>query len=85
VALRLATGLAAVTSVLDPELVVLTGDVALAGGELLRAGIERQLHAMTIPRPPIRLSTVAGNPVLTGALELAVGAVRDEVFNTATS
>jgi predicted NBD/HSP70 family sugar kinase len=85
VALRLATGLAAVTSVLDPELVVLTGDIALAGGELLRAGIERQLHAVTIPRPPIRLSTVAGNPVLTGALELAVGAVRDEVFNTATS
>ncbi len=85
VALRLATGLAAVTSVLDPELVVLTGDIALAGGEWLRAGIERQLHAVTIPRPPIRLSTVAGNPVLTGALELAVGAVRDEVFNTATS
>ncbi len=82
---RLATGLAAVTSVLDPELVVLTGAVALAGGESLRAGIERELHAVTIPRPPIRLSTVAGNPVLTGALELAVSAVRDEVFNTAAS
>jgi predicted NBD/HSP70 family sugar kinase len=83
VALRLATGLAAVTAVLDPELVVLTGDVALAGGEPLRAGIERELYAMTIPRPPLLLSTVVGNPVLTGALELAVGAVRDEVFDTA--
>jgi predicted NBD/HSP70 family sugar kinase len=83
VALGLATGLAAVNSVLDPELVVLTGDVALAGGEPLRSGIERELHAMTIPRPPLRLSAITGNPVLTGALELAVGAVRDEVFDTA--
>ena len=83
VALRLATGLAGVTAVLDPELVVLTGDVALAGGEELRAGIERELHAMTIPRPPLRLSTVEANPVLTGALELAVGAVQEEVFDTA--
>jgi len=83
IALRLATGLAGVIAVLDPELVVLTGDVALAGGEPLRAGIERELHAMTIPRPPLRLSTVEANPVLTGALELALGAVRDEVFDTA--
>ncbi len=83
VALGLATGLAAVTSVLDPELVVLTGDVALAGGEPLRSGIERELHAMTIPRPPLRLSALTGNPVLTGALELAVGVARDEVFDTA--
>ncbi len=83
VALRLATGLAAVTAVLDPELVVLTGDVALAGGEPLRASIERELHAITIPQPRLLLSTVPANPVLTGALELAVGAARDEVFDTA--
>lgn len=83
IALRLATGLAAITSVLDPDLVVLAGDIALAGGEPLRVRIERELHAITIPRPPLRLSTVTGNPVLTGALDLAMGAVRDEVFNTA--
>jgi predicted NBD/HSP70 family sugar kinase len=84
IALRLATGLAAITSVLDPELVVLAGDIALAAGEPLRVRIERELHALTIPQPPLRLSTVTGNPVLAGALDLAVGAVRDEVFNTAT-
>jgi predicted NBD/HSP70 family sugar kinase len=83
VALGLATGLAAITSVLDPELVVLTGDIALAGGETLRGGIERELHAMTIPRPPLQLSTLTGNPVLTGALELATAAVREQVFDTA--
>ncbi|GAA0404334.1 hypothetical protein Acor_24190 [Acrocarpospora corrugata] len=82
VAARLAMGLAAVTAVVDPELVVLSGGMLMAGGETLRALIERELHALCLPRPPLRLSTVVGNPVLAGGLHLALEAVRDEVFSS---
>ncbi|MDF5756731.1 ROK family transcriptional regulator [Spongiactinospora sp. TRM90649] len=83
VAARLATGLASVVAVVDPEIVVLTGAMLLAGGETLRGLIERELHALTLPRPPLRLSTVQGNPVLAGAVELGLAAVREEVFGSA--
>jgi predicted NBD/HSP70 family sugar kinase len=81
-ATRLASGLAAIVSVLDPELIVLAGEVPLAGGEPLRALVERELHTMTIPHPPLRLSSVAGNPVLAGALHLALGETREELFSS---
>jgi predicted NBD/HSP70 family sugar kinase len=81
-ATRLATGLAAIVAVLDPELIVLAGDVPLAGGEPLRALVEHELHTMTIPRPPLRLSSVDGNPVLAGALHLALGETREEIFSS---
>ncbi len=80
VAARLALGLASITAVVDPEVVVLSGGVPLAGGEILRGLVERELHALTIPRPPVRLSAVEGNPVLAGALDLALDATRDELF-----
>lgn len=82
VAARLAVGLASITSVVDPELIVLTGGTPLAGGETLRELVERELHALTVPRPPLLLSAVEGNPVLTGALDLALAAARDEVFGS---
>ncbi|MEO3812555.1 ROK family transcriptional regulator [Sphaerisporangium sp. B11E5] len=79
-AARLATGLAPVVAVADPGLVVLTGATLLAGGTTLAALVERELHALTLPRPPVRLSAVDGDPVLTGALGLALAATRDELF-----
>lgn len=82
VAGRLAVGLAAITSVMDPALIVLAGAVPMAGGEPLRRLIEEELHALTIPRPRVRLSRVAGNPVLAGALDLALATVRDEVLDS---
>ncbi|WP_283136783.1 ROK family transcriptional regulator [Rhizohabitans arisaemae] len=82
---RLATGLAPVTAIVDPEIIVLTGDILLAGGETLRGLVELELHALTIPRPRLVLSTVEGNPVLTGALDLALTTVRDEVFGSTVS
>ncbi|MFI7612188.1 ROK family protein [Nonomuraea terrae] len=82
VAARLAVGLAAITSVVDPALIVLTGGVPLAGGELLRRLVEEELHALTIPRPPVRLSAVGGNPVLAGALSVALDAVREDVLGS---
>ncbi|RFU38103.1 ROK family protein, partial [Actinomadura logoneensis] len=78
---RLAATLANVVGILDPELIVLTGEVPRAGGEALRALVERELHSMTIPRPPVRLSAVAGNVVLAGALDQALRGCREEVFS----
>ncbi|MGP4028082.1 ROK family transcriptional regulator [Actinomadura sp. 3N407] len=80
-ATRLGATLATVVAVLDPALVVLTGDVLRAGGEPLRARVEQHLHSLTIPRPEVRLSTVQGNPVLAGALQQALRETRDEIFS----
>ncbi|WP_326639264.1 ROK family transcriptional regulator [Streptosporangium sp. NBC_01755] len=82
IASRLAVGLASIISVVDPEIIVLTGGTLLAGGDTLRELVEHELHALTIPRPPLLLSTVEGNPVLAGALDLALATVRDEVFGS---
>jgi predicted NBD/HSP70 family sugar kinase len=81
-AARLATGLASVVAVLDPQLVVLTGGVMTAGGEELRTRIEQQLHQIAIPQPPLRLSALSCDPVLTGALQRALTAARDRIFDT---
>ena len=37
---------------------------------------------MTIPHPPLRLSSVGGNPVLAGALHLALAETREELFSS---
>ncbi|MEV7424269.1 MULTISPECIES: ROK family transcriptional regulator [unclassified Streptomyces] len=81
---RLATGLASVTAVLDPELIVLTGGVTAAGGEPLRALVERELAELAASRPRLVLGEVQRRPVLRGALESALATTRDEVFDTSS-
>jgi predicted NBD/HSP70 family sugar kinase len=78
---RLALTLATVTGILDPQLIVLTGEIPAAGGEALRARTERALHSYTLPRPPIRLSSIEGNPVLAGALLQALEQARLKIFS----
>ncbi|MFD4370462.1 ROK family transcriptional regulator [Streptomyces sp. NPDC058486] len=80
VAGRLAAGLASIVTVVDPGLVVLAGRLCAAGGEPLRALVERELRVLAHSRARIRLSAVTGNPVLAGALDLALTAAREEVF-----
>lgn len=82
VARRLALGLASVVAVVDPDLIVLAGDLALAGGERLRSLVQHHLHALVVARPPVLLSALEDNPVLDGALRLAVERVQDEVLST---
>ncbi|MBO7938102.1 ROK family transcriptional regulator [Streptomyces antibioticus] len=81
-ATRLATGLASLVSVLDPELVVLSGTALTAGGETLRALVEAELADLAASRPKLVLGDVTVHPVLRGALESALAATRDEVFDT---
>ncbi|WKX70348.1 ROK family transcriptional regulator [Streptomyces sp. XD-27] len=80
---RLVSGLAAVVAVVDPELVVLSGEVPQAGGKRLLELVEAEFTGLALPRPRLRLSTVAGSPILIGALRTALAAARDAVFDTA--
>ncbi|MFI5616684.1 ROK family transcriptional regulator [Streptomyces sp. NPDC051567] len=81
-ATALATGLASLVSVLDPEIVVLSGAVVTAGGEPLRALVEAELADLAPARPRLVIGQVRERPVLRGALESALAATRDEVFDT---
>ncbi|MDR6973929.1 putative NBD/HSP70 family sugar kinase [Streptomyces sp. 3330] len=81
-ATRLATGLASLVSVLDPELVVLSGASLTAGGEVLRALVQDELEELAASRPKLVMGDVTEQPVLRGALESALSATRDEVFDT---
>ncbi|GAA2983707.1 ROK family transcriptional regulator [Streptomyces fulvorobeus] len=79
---RLATGLASVTAVLDPELIVLSGELVSSGGELLRSLIQSELAELAASRPRLVLGEIDRHPVLRGALERALADTRDEVFDT---
>ncbi|MFF1376021.1 ROK family protein [Streptomyces sp. NPDC058308] len=83
VARRIATGIAAVVAVVDPELVVLSGSVSQAGGDKLRIRVEEELTGLALPRPQVRISELDGDPILTGALRSALTQARDQVFDTA--
>ncbi|NML51987.1 ROK family transcriptional regulator [Streptomyces sp. R302] len=80
VAARLAAGLASIVTVVDPGLVVLAGRLCAAGGEALRALVERELRVLAHSRARVRLSSVPGNPVLAGALALALTETREQTF-----
>jgi predicted NBD/HSP70 family sugar kinase len=81
-ATALATGLASMTAVLDPGLVVLSGPLIAAGGEPLRERVQSELAELAPSRPRLVIGDVQEHPVLRGALETALAATRDEVFDT---
>jgi predicted NBD/HSP70 family sugar kinase len=81
---RLALGVAATCVVLDPPLVVLAGEVSQAGGQALADRVEREVAAITLVSPKVVITEVALEPVLHGALRMALDAVRDEVFGSTT-
>jgi predicted NBD/HSP70 family sugar kinase len=79
-ATRLASGLAVITSVLDPHLIVLSGDTSAAGGQVLARRVQRALRRVSKLRPALMVSGVHGNPALVGALELSLHHTRDALF-----
>ncbi|MFD0721196.1 ROK family transcriptional regulator [Streptomyces globosus] len=81
-ATALATGLAALVAVLDPELVVLSGAVTDAGGAALRDLVQAELADLAPSAPRLVPGSVRERPVLRGALESALATARDEVFDT---
>ncbi|MGW2474710.1 ROK family transcriptional regulator [Streptomyces sp. NPDC001665] len=78
----LATGLASLVAVLDPEIVVLSGELFSRGGEPLRARVAAELAELAASRPRLLAGDVTHRPVLRGALESALATTRDEVFDT---
>jgi predicted NBD/HSP70 family sugar kinase len=79
---RFALGIAAVVSVVDPSLVILAGRVLAAGGTRLRDLIAEEVGSLALTRPRLELAAVTDNPVLAGALQTALAATRNEVFDT---
>lgn len=77
---RVATGVAGVVSVVDPELVLLCGKTGLAGGATLCRLISTELRSMVVPRTPVEFSALSGNAVRAGALHSALAVVREQVF-----
>jgi len=83
---HLAHALAAVTAVLDPELVVLGGGIGTQGGDLLVGPVVDRLTSLVALLPPrIEVSVLGADAVLHGALALGLTAARDLVLDRATS
>ncbi len=79
---RLARGVAAVTVILDPGLVVLGGDVARAGGAKLAERVQAATSRIAPNATEVALGSVEGSPVVRGALLHALEHAREEVFSS---
>jgi predicted NBD/HSP70 family sugar kinase len=77
---RVATGVAAISVVLDPGLVVLGGDVGLAGGTELADRVAAEVGRICPARPDVVPTAVTGGPVLRGAILAAVDQARAELL-----
>jgi hypothetical protein len=73
---------AAACVVLDPPLVVLAGEVGEAGGSALAERVQHEVAAITPVSPQVVPTGVPDEPVLQGALRVALDAARDEVFGS---
>jgi predicted NBD/HSP70 family sugar kinase len=81
---HVAHALAAVTAILDPELVVLGGGIGTQGGDLLTGPVRDRLTRLVALVPPrIEVSTLGADAVLRGALAVGLTAARDLVLDRA--
>jgi predicted NBD/HSP70 family sugar kinase len=79
---RVATGVAAISVVLDPGLVVLGGDVGRAGGTALAGRVAAEVGRICPARPDVVPTGVTGGPVLCGAILAAVEQAREELLDS---
>jgi predicted NBD/HSP70 family sugar kinase len=77
---RIALAIAAVTSVVDPELVILGGGIG-ANGDLLLDPVEREVHALSPLRPRIATSVLREEATLHGSVSMALQAAHDQLFS----
>lgn len=76
---RVAMGVAAI-AVLDPELIVIGGPVALAGGQGFVDAVDAAFRRIAFVRPRIALSTVGDGAILDGAIDATLRDVRSRLF-----
>jgi predicted NBD/HSP70 family sugar kinase len=79
---RVATGVAAISVVLDPGLVVLGGDVGRAGGSALADRVAAEVGRICPARPQVVPTGVTGGPVLRGAVLAAVDQARRDLLDS---
>jgi predicted NBD/HSP70 family sugar kinase len=77
---RVALGAAAVCTVIDPGLIVLGGEVGLAGGTALADRVAAEVTRLCPVRPRVVPTGVASDPVLRGALLTAVNQARADLL-----
>lgn len=82
---RVALGAAAVASVIDPEVIVFGGPVALAGAAPLLATITDAFQRHSFLQAPLALSEVNDGGVITGAIETGLQQVRSGLFGQPVS
>jgi predicted NBD/HSP70 family sugar kinase len=77
---RVAIGVASVSVVLDPGLVVLGGEVGLAGGTALADRVAAEVARISPASPRVVPTGVTGAPVLRGAMLAAVDQARADLL-----
>jgi predicted NBD/HSP70 family sugar kinase len=77
---RVALGVAAISVVLDPGLVVLGGGIGLAGGDELAGRVAAEVGRICPATPRVVPTQLASGPVLRGAMLAAVDAARTELL-----
>ncbi|MGN9779317.1 ROK family transcriptional regulator [Micromonospora sp. H33] len=79
---RIALALAAVSAILDPPLIVLAGEVAQAGGDVLRDLVAEAFYDATPLRTPVAMTALTDDAALLGALDAGLRTVRDSLVNS---
>ncbi|HEY2522902.1 MAG TPA: ROK family transcriptional regulator [Streptosporangiaceae bacterium] len=82
VARRVALGVASISVVLDPGLVVLGGNVGLAGGPALADRVAAEVARIFPASPRVVPTGVTGAPVLRGAMLAAVDQARTDLLDS---
>jgi predicted NBD/HSP70 family sugar kinase len=77
---RVALGVAAVCTVIDPGLVVLGGEIGLAGGQALAGRVAAEVARICPAHPRVTPTAVSSEPVLRGALLTAVQLARADLL-----
>jgi len=80
---RISTVLAAPVAVIDPELIILAGDIGTAGGDELAEHVRSRLHDLLAHRPRVVPGTGYDNSVRHGALDESLRRLRKTVFEDA--
>jgi len=78
-AARIALAIAAVASVVDPELVILGGGIG-GNGDLLLEPVQREMYALSPFRPRIETSALREEATLYGSVSMSLQAAQDQLF-----
>jgi predicted NBD/HSP70 family sugar kinase len=79
---RIALALASVSAILDPPLVVLAGEVAQAGGGVLRDLVTEAFYSTVPLRTPVAVTALTDDAALLGALDAGLRTVRDSLIDS---